>query len=77
MPYPLVELLWLHNYPKKHEYHLKHIYRNMPPEVATEFEGLYTVVPEELPAAIERPPALFHSTLTAILAADDREKGIR
>lgn len=71
---PLVELLRLRYCPGKHEYHLKHVYRDLPPMVAAELERLYSVVGlEELPTACERAAALFENTLVTIINTDKRQ----
>lgn len=72
---PLTELLRLRYWPEKREYGLKHIYRDLPPDMVKELEELYAVVRlEELPAACERAAALFDDTLSAVVAVSDRRE---
>ena len=59
---PLTELLRLRSCPEKHDYGLKHLYRDLPADVVKELEALYSVVTlAELPAAVARADALFET----------------
>lgn len=59
---PLTELLRLRSCPEKHDYGLKHLYRDLPADAVRELEALYSFVTlAELRAAVARADALFET----------------